>query len=336
MKGAAQRLNVTTHKVADVAGQWHSLSSCVDLEVHRGHDGRLYLLDAARCLPPTTPLRNIKGCNLYRLFRPEFVAQHSVALCPDAYGGWPLEGRAEHELHINAATHSLLTSSVERLAGQLDEVEWKGAVAEEGSDLCALVHRGGVNLRYLGLLACGVRTAAARVVLLTEVVARTVKSVVWGRMRAQASDSCDAHHTVAIAALNALFLEPWSAACRVLCMYVCMCVCVYVYVCNVVMVMVRRLSVRLMLLTSAILYTGGATLSALFSRFSPLTLFFSPILFFPISSLILSSLPFSSSPISSLILSSLPFSSLPFSCLPFSSSPSILSLRSLLFSLLSL
>jgi hypothetical protein len=129
--------------VRDAAQHAHTLWSCVDLELHRGHDGRLYLLDAARALPPCTPAQvlllivccwllltfdcffvfsyhlsqyqGVRGCNLFRLFRPEFVATHTQPLCPDAYGGWPLEDRQQHEQHIDQATKILEEQVLPRL-----------------------------------------------------------------------------------------------------------------------------------------------------------------------------------------------------------------------------
>jgi hypothetical protein len=70
----------------------------VDIEGHRGEDGRFYLLgtlpskenptkvtdvsspDMARLMPPTLPVPSLRSCFLYRLFRPEFIRQYHRAL----------------------------------------------------------------------------------------------------------------------------------------------------------------------------------------------------------------------------------------------------------------
>jgi len=40
-----------------------------DVEVHRGHDGRLYMLDVARVNPPVKASSKVSFGHLYRLFR---------------------------------------------------------------------------------------------------------------------------------------------------------------------------------------------------------------------------------------------------------------------------
>jgi hypothetical protein len=70
-----ENLTHQTECISDVKGAWHTLSSCVDCEVHQCKDSRLYLLDVARMLPPAAPFNG--NAYLFRLFRPEFVA-----ICP--------------------------------------------------------------------------------------------------------------------------------------------------------------------------------------------------------------------------------------------------------------
>ncbi len=62
MQKAAKKLNLTTHVIWDQArATCHALSSCIDLEVHRSNvDSRLYLIDAARAMPPTPPVPQLK------------------------------------------------------------------------------------------------------------------------------------------------------------------------------------------------------------------------------------------------------------------------------------
>jgi hypothetical protein len=52
----------------------------VDIEGHLSRDGRFYLLDTARLMPPTYPDDSIRGCYLIRLFRPEYVRRHNKSL----------------------------------------------------------------------------------------------------------------------------------------------------------------------------------------------------------------------------------------------------------------
>lgn len=66
-----------------------------DLEVHRGKDGRVYILDTARVSPPLVPDRSKKGSFLYRLMRPEFVSSYGVPLSSDAFSGFQVDNAAE-------------------------------------------------------------------------------------------------------------------------------------------------------------------------------------------------------------------------------------------------
>lgn len=53
---------------------------------HQSEDGRFYLLDFSRMMPPETPRPNgPKMAHLYRLLRPEFVSSFVAPLCSDGY-----------------------------------------------------------------------------------------------------------------------------------------------------------------------------------------------------------------------------------------------------------
>jgi hypothetical protein len=56
----------------------------VDTEVHRGTDGRIYVIDLSRVLPPQEPGHQIQLSHLYRMLRPELVRTNPEPLCSDA------------------------------------------------------------------------------------------------------------------------------------------------------------------------------------------------------------------------------------------------------------
>lgn len=74
--------------------------SPADLEGHKGknplkfflhitgRDGRFYLLDFSRVLPPETPCPHFKNSHLSRVLRPEFVQEFHKPLCSDAFSGF--------------------------------------------------------------------------------------------------------------------------------------------------------------------------------------------------------------------------------------------------------
>ncbi len=64
----------------------NSVIGPVDLEGHRGKDGRYYLLDFARLFPAERPTREKENMHIYKLLRSEFVRSYGGRpLCSDAY-----------------------------------------------------------------------------------------------------------------------------------------------------------------------------------------------------------------------------------------------------------
>jgi hypothetical protein len=78
LKIVCENLGLKSHKIIpmslrhsnDAITQAVTLHTPVDLEGHKGHDGRYYLLDFSRIFPPEFPDRSIKGSYLFRLLRP--------------------------------------------------------------------------------------------------------------------------------------------------------------------------------------------------------------------------------------------------------------------------
>lgn len=56
-----------------------------DIEVHRGTDGRYYMLDFARLWPPEVPTQGLQASFLIRKMRPELVRSSPKPLCSDAF-----------------------------------------------------------------------------------------------------------------------------------------------------------------------------------------------------------------------------------------------------------
>jgi hypothetical protein len=74
MKQVAQKLNIRGHEVIEGStGKLKTIHGPVDIEGHKGLDGRYYVVDTARVFPPSTP---IKGC----VFRLQMRALRSVFL----------------------------------------------------------------------------------------------------------------------------------------------------------------------------------------------------------------------------------------------------------------
>jgi hypothetical protein len=101
------------------------------LEVHRGLDGRYYVIDTSRLFPPERPQRakldrNIRSSHLYCLLRPEFVKSYpkplsryahelvrcvcvslNLCICSDGFSVMGDHGNAEHNAELTEATNYL-------------------------------------------------------------------------------------------------------------------------------------------------------------------------------------------------------------------------------------
>jgi hypothetical protein len=91
LRKLADKLHLKEHTVTDGGNQNHKLLFPFDMEVHLGSDGRLYLLDLARLMPPTPPMGEMRNSYLYHHFRFEFLSQYCgqdglpLALSSDVY-----------------------------------------------------------------------------------------------------------------------------------------------------------------------------------------------------------------------------------------------------------
>lgn len=173
LERAARAVNVKQHR-AGRYGRTETISAPADLEGHVGTDSQVYLVDFSRVMPPETPAPGIRAANLFRLLRPEFVKQYSEPLCSDAYSAFvPAEDAAEHNAEITRATEHLRRVCVPAVARRLIATD----TTKAGFSLLAVLHQGGVNCRYLGLVRRHVDVAhtSLRVLLLVEMAARVIK-----------------------------------------------------------------------------------------------------------------------------------------------------------------
>jgi hypothetical protein len=157
LKEVAKTLYLATHLVCGV-----SIHTAGDVEVHKAYNGRLYLIDMARCFPPEHVLYSSKkleekivGSSIFfRMLRPEFLQiwkKHTVdnkELSPDACSGW---GRDQPELNatLYEATQFLLDNQIPILVAQIvDRIKRDDSLI----DLAMIFHKHGVNMRFLGFV----------------------------------------------------------------------------------------------------------------------------------------------------------------------------------------
>ena len=119
MQRIAAALNLKGHDVRDESGKRTHLYGPFDIEVHKGKDRRVYLLDFHRVFPPepvfTAAHLGLPKPQLVRMLRPELVRRHSEPLSSDAF----LRGGRAEEEHVSAAYKTLVEVDIPAFAAQL-------------------------------------------------------------------------------------------------------------------------------------------------------------------------------------------------------------------------
>eukprot|EP01133_Synstelium_polycarpum_P013661 gene13661-16088_t len=181
MRLAAAKLNVKGH-LCGAGDKQQLLYGPTDIEGHMGTDGLFYVLDFARVFPPTAD-RRVDDTFLYRLFRPEFVQTYHLPLSSDSFspfGKLDTVSAAVNNREVREATEYLAGVCVPKVAEWMDarvhSVSWY-------SQLTEIIHREGINVRYLGLVRAHVTSPELKRVLLTEIVARVFKNIIRADLR---------------------------------------------------------------------------------------------------------------------------------------------------------
>eukprot|EP00002_Diphylleia_rotans_P010475 TRINITY_DN2096_c0_g1_i1.p1 TRINITY_DN2096_c0_g1~~TRINITY_DN2096_c0_g1_i1.p1 ORF type:complete len:1430 (-),score=323.34 TRINITY_DN2096_c0_g1_i1:230-4081(-) len=178
---------------------------CTDIEAHQGIDGRFYLLDFARVIPPCYPTRIQKvvtetgeqylsaeeanalsrSTHMYHQFRPSFIRAYSMPLCSEGLSRMQEPGDvALHSDELKRATSYLHEIVVPRFVRELEALSETTAMQYPKSfDLTGRLHRIGVNVRLLGIAYQICQTTAWKNVLLYEMISRATKNISRNKMR---------------------------------------------------------------------------------------------------------------------------------------------------------
>ncbi|GAB5367692.1 hypothetical protein AAMO2058_001252700 [Amorphochlora amoebiformis] len=122
-----------------------------DIEGHQSlADGRYYLIDLARFLPPVPPRPGARADHLVRLFRPEFMRKETpVPLSADVFSGFGILKKETLFIDAHRAFTHLITKSVPRTVDLILKEVKDGTT---NLNLSSILHTNGVNIRYLGLI----------------------------------------------------------------------------------------------------------------------------------------------------------------------------------------
>ena len=171
MRKAGEQLNIKGHYGGKHPSNQQFIYGPTDIEGHRGTDGRYYVIDFARLFPPTAE-KGVRDTYIYKLFRPEFIKNYPIALSSDAYSPFGKNNQLEHNKEVRVATNYLIENVIPDFADQLENLTYEIDVE---SQLTELVHRAGINIRYLGFIRRFLQQYLQSVVLL-EMVARIIKN----------------------------------------------------------------------------------------------------------------------------------------------------------------
>lgn len=201
----AQSLGLAPHFGIDSQSQKRELALALDVEVHQTASTRdIFIVDAQRLLPPDPTDRSQW---LQQLIRPELLqraASTGIALSPDSCSNFcdcdpKRSSSCQHCCQLREVFPRLLDEGMAKcIATGLQNI------AHSPGSCVALLHENGINLRYLGLcldnsLKIDESWCAFQEDLLTEVVARSLKSLMWTTIRKDCMEESTVRHAGLVA-----------------------------------------------------------------------------------------------------------------------------------------
>jgi hypothetical protein len=122
MEKVGKALNLKGHYVG--LNEQHLIYGAGDVEVHRGTDGRHYVVDFARCSAPEAPPHLGDRRTVFsRLLRPEFTRAYKKPLCADAFTRWDAnrDDAVVHAQDVVDATQYLYDQVVPAVARRIEQ-----------------------------------------------------------------------------------------------------------------------------------------------------------------------------------------------------------------------
>ena len=187
----AEQIHSEPHTVIPGVEQ-HQLA--IDVEAHKGSDGKYYMLDFARAFPPEdphipTPKLSSSNCSpWFRMLRPElvdrFYAETGKRLSHDVLTLW--DKSVVNLRNIKDATRLLHTSVIPQFAALLQIENMYERIVQVGDlDLTEEAHKRGINMRHIGRVRSASQSAEIKMILLSEMAARALKNELNERLRKQ-------------------------------------------------------------------------------------------------------------------------------------------------------
>ncbi len=112
-----------------------------------------------------------RGHFLYKLFRPEFLKNLPLPLSSDAFSQFGNPDNLTIHNKENQEAAKMLMNLVKQFASFLDD----NYMRYKAHELTEILHREGINVRYIGVLRSHAKVNGLKALLLNEMVARWVR-----------------------------------------------------------------------------------------------------------------------------------------------------------------
>lgn len=143
--------------------------------------------------------------SFYYLLRPELVKSWKKPLSSDAFSNFGVDNAEEHEAEVEELTRHLRQVVIP------DFVTWASANSERvvsGLHMPPLLHKFGINLRYLGYLYCLFTQERLKYNCIGfQMIARTLKNILRAKLRAKRGMAEESYRQVIVEFFNLVFGE---------------------------------------------------------------------------------------------------------------------------------
>eukprot|EP01130_Rhizamoeba_saxonica_P013730 TRINITY_DN5898_c0_g1_i1.p1 TRINITY_DN5898_c0_g1~~TRINITY_DN5898_c0_g1_i1.p1 ORF type:complete len:1374 (+),score=236.36 TRINITY_DN5898_c0_g1_i1:307-4428(+) len=189
MSEVGNDLHLAPHMVGNPARKIYGPG---DQEIHKGTDGRYYVIDLARVFPCEAPIDIIGSTRgvFYKLLRPEFVLKCPKPLCSDGFSQWGAmdPDYLSHNQDIYEATLNLYTKVIPDTTYELDMIVQKTSYNNmiqlyKKIDPMLILHSKGINIRHIGRICKYSNNSNLKILLFTEAFSRVVKTMIRKEMR---------------------------------------------------------------------------------------------------------------------------------------------------------
>eukprot|EP01117_Protostelium_nocturnum_P008758 TRINITY_DN313_c0_g1_i1.p1 TRINITY_DN313_c0_g1~~TRINITY_DN313_c0_g1_i1.p1 ORF type:complete len:1033 (-),score=371.42 TRINITY_DN313_c0_g1_i1:85-3183(-) len=226
MRLAGKRLNLRGHITGVSGNEEKRIYGPGDIEGHLGTDGRYYVLDFGRLMPPEDPSyrkNNNSRAVFSELLRPELVLAQPKPMCSDALTSWNSDPdqsvKNEINNQIRAATKDLYQNIISAFAKHLDGMPfdydaqlWKANLSNWGmiADFIgnSAIHQSGLCVRHMGLIRNASKNYNMRRVLMSTVISRIarhdLREVMRSTMKEVRAPSDEPFKVVVVKYLNQL------------------------------------------------------------------------------------------------------------------------------------